>query len=238
MELRQRIRDHARRLHVIDRDGVAVVGVRVEPGVVARRDCDLGELLDRRAVLRHVPARRHGVPTDERDAPRRVELAGTARRHHEVGCAVAPLEVRTRRGTVREHHHVDEAGTDRSGRVLQHELPDRSADHRAFDPRRTDAQVLTDLHRRQLPETTRHEAADVVLGQAGISERACRPLVDELERGLVVDPADVGQCSPDDRDSSLQWSPYFPVRGRMGPARTLACTSRMLRHTTESNTVA
>ena len=81
----------ARALHVVDRDRVAVVRLGVERRVVAGRHRDLGELLDRRAELVHVPARRHRVLRDQRVPERHVELHRAAGAEAEVGaCGGAP----------------------------------------------------------------------------------------------------------------------------------------------------
>ena len=66
-------------VHVVDGDRVAVVRLGIERRVVAGRHRDLGELLDRRAELVHVPAGGHGVLGDERVPERRVELHRAAR---------------------------------------------------------------------------------------------------------------------------------------------------------------
>ena len=78
-------------LHVVDRDRVAVVRLGVERRVVPGRHRDLGELLDRRAELVHVAARRHRVLRDQRVAERRVELhRPAARRTRGSRCGAAP----------------------------------------------------------------------------------------------------------------------------------------------------
>ena len=54
VELCEGVHDHRGIDDVVDRDGVLVVGVRVEAGVVAGGDGDLGQLLDGGAELVHV----------------------------------------------------------------------------------------------------------------------------------------------------------------------------------------
>ena len=63
------------------------------------------------------------------------------------------------------------------------------------------AEVLGDLDRREQAHAARAEAVDVVLGEAGVGDRARRGLVVQLERGLRVDPPAVGERGADDCDS-------------------------------------
>ena len=74
VQLGEGVGDHPRGLDVLDGDGVAVVGVGVEAGVVAGRHGDLGQLLDGGAELVHVAPGRHGVLGDEGVAEGGVEL--------------------------------------------------------------------------------------------------------------------------------------------------------------------
>ena len=70
----QRCRDHRRGQHVLDGDGVAIEGQRVQRRVAARGHRDLGELLGGRAVLVHVAPRHHRVEADGGGAVERLEL--------------------------------------------------------------------------------------------------------------------------------------------------------------------
>ena len=148
VQLGERVGDHPRALHVVDRDRVAVVGLGIVRRVAARRHRDLGELLDRGAELVHVAAGGHRVLRDQRVPERRVELHRAAAAEREVRAAPAGLQVGARRRSVHEHDDFDVAGHDRGGRVLDHELPRGAAHAGAVDPGGPQAEVLADLDRR------------------------------------------------------------------------------------------
>ena len=209
MQRRERVGDQRRSVHVVDGDAIAVVRVRVERRVVTRRHGDLGQLLDRGAELVHVAPGGHGVLGDQRVPERRVELHRAPAPEREVGAPVAAFQVGTRRRAVREHDDFGVAFRDRSGGVLDHELPGGAADAGAVDPRRPETQVLGDLDRCEQPGAAGGKPIDVALLEAGVGERAARGLVVELERRLVVDAAAIRQRGPDDRDAPAHSARYL-----------------------------
>ena len=202
MQLRERVGHHARRLHVVDGDRIAVVRLGVQRRVVPARHRDLGQLLDGRAVLVHVTARRHRVLRDQRMAVRHLELHGTTRAEREVGGApAARLQVGAGRRAVHEDDDLDVTSLDGRGGVLDHELPRAATDTGAVDPRRLEPAVLGDLDRREQPGAARTEAVDVGFREARVGDRAARGLVVQLERRLGVDPSAIRECRADDRDA-------------------------------------
>ena len=139
----ERIGDHPRRQHVVDGDRIAVLRHRVEPGVAAGGDGDLGQLLGRRPVLSHVARRRQRVRADERVPPQSVP---GLRRGHRPASAASDLATHGRqlRAAVGHEHDLAGAGLDRPGRVLDVHLERRAADVGLVEPPREDAQVLAD----------------------------------------------------------------------------------------------
>ena len=113
---------------------VAVVGVGIEAGVVAGRDRHLGQLLDGRAELVHVPAGHHGVVRAHRVAEGGGELDGAPGPEGEVGHAQLLLQVGPLRRSVGEDDDVDLALGDGGRGVLDDELPDAPAVPGRVDP--------------------------------------------------------------------------------------------------------
>ncbi len=200
MQLGKRISENGTALDVVDRDGLAVEGVRIERGVMPRGHRDLGQLLDRRPELDHVTARSHRVLRDQGETPGRVELGWPSGREAQVRRAQAILEVRTGGRRVGQHSDVDQSQRDRGHGMFDQELPRAPADHRGVDPLRTQAEVLGHVDRRKRSGARRHEAVDIVLGQAGVAERPAGALVVQFVLGQVIDPSTVGERSTDDRD--------------------------------------
>ncbi len=210
VELGKRVGDHLRGLDVFDGDGVAVIRVGVEPGVVAGRDGDLGQLLDGGPELVHVTAGRHGVLSDEGVAEGGVELDGAPVAEEEVGGAELALEICPRRRAVREQDGVDLALGDGGHGVLEEHLPARSAHAGRVDVVDVigHAEVFGQLDGGEGAGPVRHEAVDLVARDARVGEGPARGLVVQLEGGLVVHPAAVRQCRPHDRHPSRHEAPF------------------------------
>ncbi len=201
VELGQRVPHDARVHDVVDGDGVPVVGLRIEPRVVAGRHRDLGELLHGRAELVHVTAGHHGVMGADGVPEGRRELDRAPCPEGEVRHPELLLQVRSLRRAVGEHHHLDQTLGDGGDGVLDHELPDAAAVPRRVDPVGPQAEILGQLDRRERAGQ-RHEPVDLRLGDSRLRQRPLRALEVELERGLVVDPSAVRGGRSDDGDAA------------------------------------
>ena len=190
------------RLHVVDRDRVAVVRLGVVRGVVAR------------ATPRSRRAARSWCRTRAcaGGRPSRTSRSASAR----TACRTAPGPGRRTRGSRPRRRAF------RSARVVE---PYTSTTTSTW-PARIAAVACSTMNSHVEPPTPvpstqvgrrpRYspisigasrpvpldaEAVDVVLGEAGVGDRARRGLVVQLVRRLRVDPPDVGERRADDRDS-------------------------------------
>ena len=153
--------------------------------------------------------RAHGVLGDERVPERRVELRRAARAEAQVRAAETLLQVGAGGRPVGQRQDVDEPGGDRRVGVLEHDLPRAATDAGGVDPAGPDPHELADLDRCERAKAARHEAVDVVLGEARVGDRACGCLLVQRECALVVDAPAVRQRRAHDRDA-----PHPPPRGR------------------------
>ena len=209
----QRVGDHWRIDHLLDRDDVAQHRMRVVLRMVRGGHLDPGQLLTGGAVLMHVPHCRHRVHVGRGRRIGKFE-AGFRHRHgrgarrragrHALGSRPPGQgDQRDRAFAERDRHGgmvdlMDIGGAADIGRIHVLQLEAEIIDHRQrAEPRRVarGAEV----------------AVDIVLAEAGIGERARQHLGVQLWHGLVggeprrvlVNPDDVGLVPDAHRRPSL-----------------------------------
>ena len=189
----QRVRDHARRHHIFDRDLASarqqfevlhpLLRLRVSHRVEARGDRDLGELLTRRAVLVHVASCDQRIVGDERHAPGALHVAQRARRSSPHAAARADAELlAVGRRAVGEQRDLRLARGDVALGVRGVELVRTAADGRGVDHVGLDVEVLGDAQ-------PGHAASPTVAGVIdGVDVAPCQAgLLQRLSGGLSLD---------------------------------------------------
>ena len=202
------IRDVSRRQHVIDGEIVAHERARVELRPLSRRHGHLRELLAGRAVLVHVPHRRHRVGTGgATDAKGHFELGGWQCGIESEAAAARPAAVPRREAglAVRDQRDAAEPGGDRRGGVLDVDDEGRTAGHRAVGVLRDDAEVFADLRARHGADAGGEDAVDLRLVDAGVAQRVAGGLRVHHDRRHVRHDADlIRLVRTDDRDFVLE----------------------------------
>ena len=183
----ERIGDHPRIQHVLDRDRRLHGGARILRGPFPLHHGDHGDLLMGDAVGLHVAQHRDREHAGRAvDAERRLELAvQTVRRRRTRQFA----DHRLAAFGVRDQHGLAETGLDRGRRVadVQHERA--AADGGAVDPGRRDAEIMGDLLR---GFHGGGDAVDVGEFQSGIGDGVERRIRMELDLRHVRDDAEFG----------------------------------------------
>ena len=198
----QRVGDHRRVHDFLDRDHVAQQSMLVVLRVMRGRDLDPGKLLGGRAELVHVAHGAHGVhvhhrrPVGELEGLVRRRRAAAAARHgagrHAVGARPAGQG---------DQRHLALARRDRLGGVGDMQQIGRAAGVGRIDVARLQPHVLDHRHRPEARRIAGAEiAVDVVLGEAGIVQRALGHLGVDLRqrdvrrepRRMLVDAGNVG----------------------------------------------
>ena len=212
----QRLDDPARRVVVLDRDRLAVLGDRVHRRPLALRDGDRAELIARRAVHRHVPAGgERVVRVHAEHAERRREAAHAARRvgglreaRAAVRGATAPALAQRRVGEDADDV-VRHAVRNRQRGVLHHDRRGRAAGLHAEDQAQVgeaevvlqgDAAHAADRRDARVDE----QAVDLVLAQAGVLDRQPHRLGGEPRRIVAVYAAHLGNAEAGDGSFALQ----------------------------------
>ena len=197
----QRIGDHRRVDHVLDRDHLAQHGVRVVLGVVRGGHLDPGELRAGRAELVHVPHGGHGVLVHHRRPERELErhvrhahavVARGRARGHALGARAAGQ---------RDQRHVALAGRDGLRGVPDVDDVRRAARLRGVHVPELEPHVVGHGEPAQPGRVARAEVAvDVGLGEPRVLQGALGDLGVELGQrlvvglagGMLVDSSDVG----------------------------------------------
>ena len=183
----ERIGDHPRVQHVLDRDRRLHRGARILRGPFALHHRDHGDLLMGDAVGLHVAQHRDRKHAGRAvDAERRLELAVEAVRRRR---ARQFADHRLAAFGMGDQHGLAEAGLDRRRGVadMQHERA--AADRGAVDPGRRDAEVMGDLLRRF---HRGGDAVDVGEFQPGIGDGVERRIRMQLDLRHVGDDAELG----------------------------------------------
>ena len=204
----ERIGDHPRIEHVLDRDRRLHGGARILRGPFALHHRDLGDLLMGDAVGLHVAQngnRKHAGR--RRDAVGQFELPVEAvRSDHARGTA----DVRFAAFGVRDQHGLAQAGLDRGRRVadMQHERT--AADRGAVDPGRRDAEIMRDLLRRL---DRGGKAVDIGQFQSGIGDGIQRGVRVQLDLRDIGDNAEFGGFGGADDGNLIPAHDFNPSPG-------------------------